>query len=191
MKYVLIHGFRLRDGGTKTIDRLVPFILEAGDTVDKDEADYGYWSLWKIIMYNGKASADVLERIARAVEGADVVIGHSNGVNFGIQALNILPKALRKTKIAVWISGAVNAKTEVPDAVKAQLVLHTPHDIWVRLSTYLPFNKWGRQGLYGYKGKSLRNTNLMDARIKKHSGWFIGGAVVQTWEYCYEFVRTS
>ncbi len=191
MRYVLIHGFKLRDGGASTTDRLVPFILEAGDVVDSDEADYGYWSLWKIIAFKGRARKDVLKRIAAAVEKADVVIGHSNGVNFGLQALNALPKKYKDTKIAIWISGAVACRAEVPEAVKAQLVLYTPHDKWVKMSSYIPFNRWGRQGARGYLGKSTQNLNQMVASIKEHSEWFVNGIVKSTWQYCYAFVTTN
>ena len=37
MKFVLVHGFNVKDGGKNTVDQLAPFILNASHTVDLDE----------------------------------------------------------------------------------------------------------------------------------------------------------
>ncbi len=189
VRVVAIHGFRITDGGKRTIDTLSPYIEGKGWEIDVDEADYGFWNLWKIVVWRGKARKEVLARIIEAIKHADIIYGHSNGVNFGIQALNALPSEFRDTKIVVWISGAVNSNTRIPLAVKAQLVLHTPYDVWVRLSSYIPFNRWGRQGAIGYTGVDIRNTNQKDSDIRRHSGWFSPVNVKKTWKYLYNFVK--
>lgn len=189
MRFVLIHGFNVRDGGRKSVDQLAPLIIGAGHQVDVDEADYGFWSLWKIILFAGKTRRDVLRRIEGAIEKADGVIGHSNGANFGIQALDALPPSFDRTKVAIWISGAADRDTPIPESVKAQLVLYTPNDIWVRLSSYIPFNSWGRMGAAGYSGSDDRNTNIEVPEIKRHSGWFKPRWIHTTWDYCIAFIK--
>jgi len=188
-KVVLIHGFNLKDGGAKTTDQLENFIGAAGYDVDIDEADYGFWSLWQILWLKGKARTAVIYRIARAIEKADIIIGHSNGANFGTQALEILPEEFRNTKKVIWISGALDTKTPIPASVESLLVLYTPHDFWVKLSTYLPLNPWGRMGARGYLGGNPKANNLMDDSVKRHSDWFKKRHLRQTWNYIYDFVK--
>lgn len=187
MKVVVIHGFRIWDGGKATTGQLVPFIKGEGWDVDEDETTYGYWSIWKIVFFNGTARADVLYRIARAIEEADLIIGHSNGANFGMQALDALPSKFTESKVVVWISGALNRNTDIPAAVKGLLVLHTPYDVWVRLASYIPFNRWGRMGAWGYSGDDRRVTNKKDKAIKKHSAWFTDRFVRRTWHCCRDY----
>ena len=188
MRVVVIHGFNLYDDGASTVDRLVPYIEDEGWEVDKDEADYGFLSLWKVILFNGKARQKVLYRITKAIEEADLVIGHSNGANFGLQALAALPDEEKEKKLAVWISGAASTKVKIPHSVKKMLVLHTPYDIWVRLATYIPFNKWGRMGCKGYKGDDKRVINIKSRDMKQHSAWFRECCLDRTWTYVTNFV---
>lgn len=186
---VSVHGFRIHDGGAKTTDRITPFVLEAGWDIDEDEADYGFLGIWAIILFNGKGRKDVIKRIARAIKKADIIYAHSNGVNFVLQALDTLPKEYHDTKLVVAISGAANTKTPIPLAVKAMLVLYTPHDIWVRLSSYIPFNRWGRMGARGYLGDSPKVTSVMNSKMKSHSYWFHLAQVKHTWQYIYNFMH--
>jgi len=189
MKFVLVHGFNVKDAGAHTVDKLAPYIIEANHEVDVDEGDYGYFNLFMIRLLKSKTRQRVLYRLGKAFETADVIIFHSNGSNFGTQALDLLPPEYNNTKVVVHISPAINSSTPIPNAVKAQLVLYTPHDGWVKLASYLPLHPWGRMGARGYTGESNKNTNIMDARIKKHSDWFIDEFEASTWLQSYEFIK--
>lgn len=191
IKVVAVHGFNVHDSGKRTTDTIAGFIEGAGWDIDVDEADYGFWSLWQILFWRGKARADVLYRIARAIEGAEIIYAHSNGVNFAYQALELLPAKFKGTKTVISISGAINASTPIPNAAKAHLTLYTPHDFWVKLSSYLPFNLWGRQGAIGHTGNSPQNVNLMDSSIKSHSGWWKEKNRRKTFEYIRNFWKEN
>ena len=190
MKFVLVHGFNIRDGGRGTVDQLAPLIRDAGHTVDVDEGDYGYFNIWMIRFKKSKTRQAVLYRLAKAFETAQVIITHSNGANFTTQALEFLTTEYNNTKIVIHISPALDTNTDIPLAVKHQLVLHTPHDKAVKLSTWIPFkHPWGRMGAKGYTGTDNRNTNLKVESVKGHSKWFAISHVVDTWKRCVRFVR--
>jgi len=187
-----LHGFNVRDGGKKTVDCVGLYAIDAGYNYDYDQADYGYFNLWMIRLSKSEHRANVLKRIVRAVENSDVIIMHSNGSNFGIQALNMLDDKYAYSKIAIHISPALDCDTPIPRSVKAQLVLHTPHDFWVKLSSYLLFNHpWGRMGANGYTGFDKRNTNIRVPEVKGHSKWFHVNHIFDTWKHCNSFIKEN
>ena len=189
MKFVLVHGFNVRDKGTRTVDKLAPYIKAEGYNVDIDEGDYGHFSIWMIRFFKTWLRNRVIYRLAEAFKTADVIITHSNGANFTTQALELLPPEYNNTKIVIHISPALNSSTSIPNAVRAQQVLYTPHDGWVKLSSYLPLHPWGRMGAKGYTGTNNKNINVMDARVKKHSDWFKPKFIRSTWAYSIAFIE--
>ena len=189
MRFVLVHGFNVKDGGARTVDQLVPYLEFAGHEVDKDEGDYGFFNIWMVRFKRSKLRKRVMHRLAIAFEKADVIITHSNGANFTTQALDLLDAKFNNTKLVIHISPALDRDTEIPNAVRQQLVMFTPHDKAVRLSSWLWFHPWGRMGAKGYKGEDNRNTNLKDDTIKGHSNWFKKAFVRSTWRHCKAFVQ--
>lgn len=189
MKFVLVHGFNIRDGGKKTVDQLAPLIRNAGYNVDLDEGDYGFFNIWMVRFRKSRTRQRVLYRLAKAFETADVIITHSNGANFTTQALDMMGHEYNNTKLVVHISPALDRDTEIPNAVHHQLVLYTPHDRYVKLSSWFLFHPWGRMGAKGYSGNDNRNTNLEDNSIKGHSHWFRISNVVRTWDHCVNFIK--
>lgn len=189
MNIVSIHGFNVRDGGSRTIDRLGPFAIYDGYLFDYDEADYGFFNLWMVRLIRRKLRARVLHRIANAIENADVIITHSNGANFATQALDMLGAEHNNSKIVIHISPALDKDTPIPLAVKSQLVMFTPNDFWVKLSSWIPLHPWGRMGARGYSGDDNRNTNQENKDVKSHSGWFKIDHVHDTWVSCKNFIE--
>jgi len=168
MKIVLIHGFNVRDGGARTVDQLSPYLIKAGFEVEMDDADYGYYSLWKVRFRKHSA----VRRIAKALETADIVISHSNGGNYEDKALKCLEHRDRHYKI-IRISPALNSKQRIPENVERGFVFFTRTDKWVWLSGLLVGHSWGRQGQKGYKGDDRRMFNHdYSEMIKGHSDWF-------------------
>lgn len=168
MKIVLVHGFNVRDGGENTVDRLAPFLVKAGHMVEKDSADYGYFSLWMVRLRKHSA----VLRIAKALEGADAVVSHSNGCNYEDKALKLLEHRGKTYKV-IRLSPALNSKQRVPVNVSKGWVFFTKTDFWVWVSGLLPWHPWGRMGQKGYTGMDgqLVNRDFSDM-IKKHSDWF-------------------
>jgi len=187
-KVVLVHGFNVHDNGTRTVDKLIPLIELAGYSVDKDEGDYGFFNIWMVRFTKSRTRQRVLHRLAKAFETADVIITHSNGANFTTQALDMMEPKFNNAKLVIHISPALDRDTEIPNAVRHQLVMYTPHDIVVRLSSWLPFYPWGRMGAKGYSGNDNRNKNVKIKDVKRHSSWFKTEKVVNTWETCLEFI---
>jgi hypothetical protein len=189
MKIVLVHGFNVRDGGKRTVDQLVPLIRNAGYSVDLDEGDYGFFNIWMVRFRKSKTRQRVLHRLAKAFETADVIITHSNGANFTTQALDLMDHEYNNKKLVIHISPALDRDTDIPNAVRQQLVLYTPHDKAVKWSSFLWFHPWGRMGARGYSGEDNRNTNLKVEAVKGHSDWFRAGHVIVTWKRCASFIK--
>ena len=166
MKIVLVHGFNVRDGGASTVDKLTPYLEQQGHQIDKDDADYGFFSLWMVRFRKHKA----ILRIAEALKEADVVIAHSNGANYVLKAL----KFVHPPKQVIFLSPAANRRSKVPVSATKVDVFHTRTDFWVFLSGFLPFkHPWGWMGLKGTKGNDPRITNHDYTDIvKSHSDWF-------------------
>lgn len=190
-RVVLVHGFNVTDGGRDTIDRLAPLLARSGYIVDTDGADYGYFGLLAIRFFGGKRKRAVLDRLMRAFVRADVIITHSNGANFATQALNRFGPGYMESKLVIHISPALNKKTRVPQAVKRMLVMHTPHDLPVWLSSLLLFHPWGKMGKVGYKGKDDRVENREFPQVKGHSDWFQPSGIRQTWLTCLNFITRN
>jgi hypothetical protein len=190
MKLVLVHGFNVKDGGKKTVDQLAPLIRNAGYSVDLDEGDYGFFNIWMVRFRKSRTRQRVLHRLAKAFETADVIITHSNGANFTTQALDMMEPEYNNKKVVIHISPALDTDTEIPNAVCRQLVMYTPHDKAVRLSSWLWFHPWGRMGAKGYTGNDNRNTNIEVPAVKGHSAWFKLEHVVTTWKRCNKFIRS-
>jgi hypothetical protein len=174
VKIVLIHGFNVRDGGARSIDKLAPLLEAAGHTVDKDEADYGWLGLLSVRIRKYSA----VRRIMLALEYADVVISHSNGANYENMALKLLDQRHSRKYKVIRISPALNPKTGVPRNVLFAGVWHTRADWIAGLSGLLLFHPWGRQGMSGYDGTDwrIRNFDYTDL-IAGHSDWFENGNV--------------
>jgi hypothetical protein len=189
MKIVLVHGFNVRDGGRYTVDMLAPLIRNAGFSIDLDEGDYGFFNIWMIRFRKSRTRQRVLHKLAKAFETADVIITHSNGANFTTQALDMMGTEYNNKLLVIHISPALDRNTEIPNAVRHQLVLHTPHDKAVRLSSWLWFHPWGRMGAKGYNGTDNRNTNIEVTAVKGHSAWFKIEQVVRTWKRCANFIK--
>jgi len=184
-----IHGFNVKDKGDGTVGRLTPFIRVAGFLVDEDEGDYGFFNIWMVRLFKTWLKRRAIHRLAIAIAKADIIITHSNGANFFTQAADMLDPKYNNTKIVVHISPALNSNTKVPGCVKAQLVLHTPHDGWVKLSSYIPLHPWGRMGARGYTGRDNRVTSVENDLVKGHSDWFIEKHVRKTWACCHSFIK--
>lgn len=189
MKFVLVHGFNVKDGGRHTVDMLAPYIITAGHKVDLDEGDYGFFNIWMVRFKRSRTRQRVLHKLAKAFETADVIITHSNGANFATQALDMMGTEFNNKVMVIHISPALDRDTEIPNAVKNQLVLYTPHDKAVRLSSWLLFHPWGRMGAKGYSGNDNRNTNLEVPAVKGHSSWFKLEHVARTWKRCNTFIE--
>ncbi len=163
---VLVHGFKVRDGGARTVDRLAESLREQGHVVDTDTADYGWHFFFSVRFRHDK---DV-RRIARALETADLVIDHSNGANYTHQALELLGGD--GWIDVVHFAPALDRDAQIPRAARKMIVYATPHDKAVKMSRWLLKHPWGDMGRVGYTGTDRRGRTIMDDSVKGHSKWF-------------------
>ena len=172
-RVVLVHGYNVRDGGKRSIDRMAPTLEELGWIVDRDSADYGWWGLLKIYF---KDKRKVEERLVKAFKDADLILTHSNGAAFATRALNKMEPDGR-LRVLQHFSPALGRKVPVPEAVTKEYIFHSKLDWIVRLGAMLPFNVWGLAGVYGKTGPgnytNLDYTNL----VTRHSAWLKKGLV--------------
>jgi len=146
---VLAHGFNVKDGGKKTIDKLLPFLNKHAVL----QADYGFFNLFGVRFFN--------KHIARVVAGmtpyGSIGIGHSNGCDILVKSCNAGAPFSR----LILINPALDRDTEFPlgDLVRVD-VLHNVDDHVVDKARLFLFHPWGDMGRVGYQGK--------DARVRNH-----------------------
>ena len=167
MNILSIHGFRVRDGGARSVDTFAGVLMFRGHHVDMDSADYGFHHLLKVRWFHKSA----VKRIAKALDTADCVYCHSNGANYLFQALTINPKPVK----VILLSPALDADADIPECITELHVFHTMHDKAVRAARWLLWHPWGEMGRVGYTGNDKRVTNYDHSdRVGHHSGWFVG-----------------
>lgn len=179
MRIVLVHGFNVFDNGAGSIDKLRPYLEEAGHEVDTDSADYGWHGLLQVrVPWLRKG---LIGRLRSAFHDADVIITHSNGANYATQALGTMAyydhdqetMTLPRDKVVIHISPALNQKAKIPACIKTMWVMHTQRDLWVKLGQLLIGHMWGAMGAYGYHGPDKRGRSIDCTRfIPQHSEWF-------------------
>lgn len=171
MKIVMIHGFNVKDKGRGSVDRLVAPLMERlpGADFDMDTADYGWHFLLRVRFFYWFGGT--INRIAKALENADVVITHSNGANYCMKAV----KRIKNLDLhIIHLSPALNATYPYRRRKFNRCdVLHTLYDSAVAASKYLPFHPWGDSGRIGAKTKDSRVENHnFTKHISGHSDWF-------------------
>ncbi len=173
---VLVHGFRVRDGGARTVDRLASGLFQRGYQVDKDDADYGWHGLIRVRLFHYSA----VERIAAALVDADVIIDHSNGRNYSDQAIWLAAESQPEQRWhVISISGAWGNNEAIHPCISRMDVLHTHNDRAVKVARWLRFNHpWGNIGAVGYRGADPRVHNHdYTYRVSGHSNWFEGNNI--------------
>lgn len=156
MKCHLVHGFNVRDGGKKTIDRLIPYLNH--DEISVIQHDYGHLNIWGVLRKNKYIANDIKPKL----KSIDVAISHSNGCA-------ILAKSLQqgaKIDKLILIAAALDKNFVFPDGVNEIHVFYSKNDNTVVLAKWLRklvFWRntflWGEMGHTGYKGNDPRVTN--------------------------------
>jgi pimeloyl-ACP methyl ester carboxylesterase len=156
----ILHGFNVRDSGKATTGKLAPRLREAG--FECIEHKWGWRGIFGTWLFNSK----LVDRLMEAIEPGDDVIGHSDGCNIAMWAAERGAPIRRM----VFINPAVDADQELPRQVECCLVFHDHGDKWVRLASWLPFNRWGKMGATGPLVHGFRYTTVQHGY--GHSGLF-------------------
>jgi len=175
-----VHGINSKNGGKDSIDRVAHGM--AVDYVDVDDTDYGWVAFFRTTLFRRRFIERVYGGLKRWVEddriGKIFVAVHSNGLNFTLQALDLLKERGVLTDdspevIIISFSGCANRKVNTDNATKVYN-LHTKHDGWLKVAKFSPSFRMGSFGLGPYRGKSINVENWnRNHRIRSHSQWFV------------------
>jgi len=169
--FILIHGFNDRSAGQDNIDRVTPLLQAAGHTVDMDGTDYGYFGLLMVRLRKHGAVVRILEAIRNALHHDQdvVVVGYSNGCNYGLKAARLI--FIGQFRL-VLVHPALPTRANFPDSVRQAWVCYTESDIVGRLASWVRWliPGWGRMGAVGYKGKDPRILNINYSDVAKGHG---------------------
>ncbi|MEJ1402648.1 MAG: hypothetical protein RPU73_02030 [Candidatus Sedimenticola sp. (ex Thyasira tokunagai)] len=162
-RVILVHGFNVADGGKKTIDRLIPCLIERRRHVV--QYDYGYRFLLGVRL-RSKEDARGLMDIYRP---GDIVIGHSNGAHLIALAIEMgMP-----VKRAIMIHPALNKDWRPPydHPIEEIHVYYSGKDVATWMAKFLPFHKWGAMGTVGPTSADSRLIGHQEEQ--SHSGGFV------------------
>lgn len=156
----ILHGFNVRDNGKTTVARLIPELTRNG--IQCVQHKWGWRGLFGTWFFNKK----LVDRLMEDMNDGDDVIGHSDGGNIAFWAAERGAKFRRM----LMINPAIDNDKELPKQVELCVVFHDPKDLTVRVSAWIPFNRWGRGGATGLLSKDPRIVNIPHGYC--HSGIF-------------------
>ena len=181
LKITFIHGFRVKDRGERTIDRLAKHfkMVFPNATIDTDSADYGRIGLLLANYFWRKP----VKRIAETLKTADIVVTHSNGAHFCMRAL---AKINNENIIIIHYSPALNRNWPFKEKFKNCIVFHSPTDKVVGFASWVIFSAWGNMGKWGPTTKDKRVIALQPKFAKGHSGWFSSSRIKKVFSLTYK-----
>lgn len=168
---ILVHGFNVRDDGTRSIGALAPYFVARGFTVKRFR--YGWLFLLGVKLLNRRFA----RLLADFVEPGDVVVCHSNGAAIAHRAASEFFAPIAQL---VLINPALDSDAQFPHQIEAIHIWHSPSDLPVRFARWIPFARWGDMGAVGYRGpydRRVRNYNKehsFPVSSKSHSDIFTG-----------------
>ena len=153
MDTFLLHGFNVRDGGARTVGRLVPYLPGAR------VVSYGWLGLIGVRFFNDNLARMLCSQLTPSC----TVIGHSNAADVIWRALQL--DACPRIKRLVLIRPALDSDVSFGDKVQRVDVFHHADDVPVGLSRLLLCHHWGSMGCDGYDGEDDEVYNWDEAVI--------------------------
>lgn len=142
MRVILIHGWRVRDGGRGSIGTLADPLRDLGHEVHC--VSYGYvLAPWSTRM----RSRVFAKLLSTQVRPGDVLVGHSNGARVAWEASYYS----RDLGPMVWLNPALDAYMTPARSVPRCLVVYNRRDVATRLARLVPGSPWGSMGTVGYR----------------------------------------
>jgi pimeloyl-ACP methyl ester carboxylesterase len=161
-RIIMIHGWRVRDRGKRTLGPLADALRDLEHEVIL--YSYGYvFTRRKTEMVSRKTA----KLLSTKIEPGDVVIGHSNGARVAFE-LSFYAPLIRRM---VWLNPALDPDVVPAKTVQKCLVVHSKRDRATRIAKWLPGSIWGAMGTVGYL-PSEEDGFPVDRRMKglEHSG---------------------
>jgi hypothetical protein len=152
MKYLVIHGFRVSDGGADTVGRVIEYAQGAG--VNAELFSYPYVGLLGL----KKATECAVDRLIAQANGEEIgVLGHSHA---NVIILHGIRKGL-KVRHWIGVQPALRKNTVFPASVERVDIIWNSGDkimlaarMWRKLANKMPWRHddphlWGKMGLVG------------------------------------------
>jgi hypothetical protein len=161
---IFVHGFNVKDDGQHSIDTLKPAVSHFRN-IHAVDYDYGWLGLFGVRFLNWRLG----KALSGMIQNQDILVGHSNGCAV---IYNAVMRSQHGCVLAFFVAPALDSDVEFPpEKFRRVVVLHSKHDIPVRLSKYLPFHTWGEMGAYGAKHPNVKNIDCTQW-AKGHSAYF-------------------
>jgi hypothetical protein len=164
-RILLLHG--IGTDGSGNVDDMGERLSQMGHDVVDVALSHTAW-------YSGRSKRIVaanVASVAAAMNPGDHVVAHSNGCRLAFECMEA---GLRFGGL-FFFSAALDDDVTLPFCRYDHLYnFHNPRDAALFFGALLPGHRWGRMGRWGYKGKSLNETNIEHrwSRGLGHSHWF-------------------
>jgi len=155
-----IHGFNVKDFGSRTIDKLIPFLENSGHTVL--ELDYPWHGRVRTRLCN----ASMAKILSQVVEPHSIIFGHSNGCAI----IYLMAELGVKFSYVGLINPALDRNKTIQNALQV-VTYYAENDLATRLAKWVPWSPWGDQGRVGYCGDNPAHENRHLGSVG-HSGVF-------------------
>jgi len=155
----LVHGFFVRDGGSRTVAKLAPYFESVG--MESTVFSYGWIGPMGVWFLNPR----IVKQLIPRVKPGDIGVGHSNGCVL-LHMSSVYGAPFRQL---VYLNPALSSNAPVvPPHVKRIHVWHAHSDLIVKFAAWLralvpwaPIGDplWGDMGARGYKPGNYENGN--------------------------------
>lgn len=159
----LIHGYRTRDGGNKTVGTMAPYFEESGLRVKL--LDYGFVDELQTFLCND----NIAKALARTLIPGSLVVGYSNA---GTLIYRMAEQGALFDKVCL-----INPALDCDKTIKNAREIHTwysPSDNVTGFAKLIPWVKWGDQGRIGYTGNAHNHISF-NADLKFNAATAHGG----------------
>ena len=156
-RYILVHGFNVKDDGVGTTGQLAAKIRKETPNAEVIEFKPGWRGLWGVRTSNKRRA----QQLAKLIKPGDLLIGHSDGCNLIDMACHELNSFHEGKVNCVYFNPALDRDTALSPIVTKCVVFHTKSDRTVWLSKHLPLHRWGEMGQEGY---AAQRKELFDDR---------------------------
>ena len=155
-RIVMIHGIQ-ESSSAENLGKLTPFFIEAGfEVIQPLYGNMGYLTAVTMSRWINPRIADAL---ASFIQPNDILVCHSNGATI---AFLISQKI--KIRGTILINPALDEDL-VPTVTCFNHIYYNAGDWVVWLSSFVPFNRWGSMGRYGYRSNPRSDTLNIDCSV--------------------------
>lgn len=148
-RIVFIHGIQERSPA-KNLGKLASYFRREGFCVIQPR--YGNMGLLTSITMSRWINPRIADSLSNFIQPDDILVCHSNGATIAY----LISQRVR-IRGTILINPALNVDS-APFVQQFNHIYHNRGDWVVLLSSFVPFNRWGAMGFYGYRGRPRSDT---------------------------------